>query len=144
MAFESKNIGHCCALLYIGFSDLTDDNFSPEEKKKVKEKCANLIQMFDLDLTGDGVVDDNDTKQLFDDVIPYYEKLDHKLDRIRSVVNAVVTLKYHKNFEEKDRWKKMSKKIIDDLKDLSSTDGRIDDEEKHWISSIEKTLNDDH
>ena len=140
MAFENKNIAHCCALLYIGFSHLTDNHFSSSEKKIVKKKCTDLIQMFDIDLTGDGVIDDKDIKQLFDDVIPYYESLDHKLDKLRSVVTAVVTLKYHKNFEETDKWKEMSEKIIGDLKDLSSADGNIDDEERRWISIIEKTL----
>ena len=140
MAFQSNNIGHCCALLYMGFSHLTDGSLCEDEKKEIKIRCAKILEIFEIDLNGDGTINEEDIEKLIKDVTPYYDSLDHKLDRLRSIVDAVITLKYHSSFESSTKysWKEMADRIISDLKFLSKLDGKIHKEETRWIKLIQE------
>ena len=142
MAYQSNNIGHCCALLYLGFSHITDGNICEDERREIKTRCAKILEAFDIDLNGDGIIDEQDVEKLIEDVTPYYENLDHTLDRLRSIVDAVITLKYHNNFENSTKysWKEMADRIVSDLKFLSRLDGKIHKEEARWIKLIEESF----
>ena len=142
MAYQSNNIGHCCALLYLGFSHITDGNLCDDEKREIKTRCAKILEDLDIDLNGDGIVDQEDVEKLIEDVTPYYNNLDDTLDRLRSIVGAVITLKYHNNFEKSPKysWKEMADRIVSDLKFLSMLDGKIHKEEARWIKLIEESF----
>jgi len=146
MAFQSNNIGHCCALLYTGFSHLTDGNLCEEEKDEIRIRCTKILKMLEIDLNGDGVVDEQDVEKLFKDVNLYYDSLDHTLDRLRSIVDAVITLKYHSSFESSTEysWKEMADRIVSDLKFLSKLDGKVDKEETRWVEFIKEEFYSEH
>jgi len=130
-SFDSDSTVHRVGYMFVAFSHLTDGDVDDKEMTTLAGILWAYLEVWKVDLTGDGVVDIDDVCKLIDDdIVPFYNTQDVD-SRIDYFVATAVALK------NQDWWTNdFADMLLEQLKKVAMADGNYHEGEKVWIEAL--------
>ena len=148
--FDRNNIVHNSALLLIGFAGVTDGKLSKRELTEIKKITIGLLKRFNLSLSSDIEINEEDFETLFNTVESHFKSFyfgdsksffeeisvsanSHSIEFVREISYAIAQIKLHPKFSNN-----LGDDLIRGLNTIARSDDNFDKEEKRWIDIISK------